>query len=125
MREVTEGAGAYLREGTSLTTAVRRRWRSPAGSLDEFLFAVCIDVAMPLEHDKTRVTPGCRCPPSWSGDRMTELKMIDAVRTFHARGIAKRFRRAAFSARGETMRLLNDHAPVKRQGRRPRTGARA
>ena len=49
---------------------------------------------------------------------MTELKMIDAVHTFDARGIAKRFRHAAiFGALqslhpGETMRFLNDHDPL-------------
>ena len=49
---------------------------------------------------------------------MTELKMIDAVHTFDARGIAKRFRHAAiFGAlqalhAGETMRFLNDHDPL-------------
>jgi uncharacterized protein (DUF2249 family) len=49
---------------------------------------------------------------------MTELKMIDAVHTFDARGVAKRFRHAAiFGALqalhpGETMRFLNDHDPL-------------
>jgi uncharacterized protein (DUF2249 family) len=49
---------------------------------------------------------------------MPELKMIDAVHTFDARGIAKRFRHAAiFGALqalhpGETMRFLNDHDPL-------------
>ncbi len=49
---------------------------------------------------------------------MTELKMIDAVHTFDARGIAKRFRHAAiFGALdalhpGETMRFANDHDPL-------------
>lgn len=49
---------------------------------------------------------------------MTQLKMIDAVHTFDARGIAKRFRHAAiFGALqalhpGETMRFLNDHDPL-------------
>ena len=49
---------------------------------------------------------------------MTELKMIDAVHIFDARGIAKRFRHAAiFGALqalhpGETMRFLNDHDPL-------------
>jgi uncharacterized protein (DUF2249 family) len=49
---------------------------------------------------------------------MTELKMIDAVHAFDARGIAKRFRHAAiFGALqalhpGETMRFLNDHDPL-------------
>ena len=49
---------------------------------------------------------------------MTELKMIDAVHSFDARGIAKRFRHAAiFGALralhpGETMRFLNDHDPL-------------
>jgi len=49
---------------------------------------------------------------------MTELKIIDAVHTFDARGIAKRFRHAAiFGAlqalhAGETMRFLNDHDPL-------------
>lgn len=49
---------------------------------------------------------------------MTELKMIDAVHVFDARGVAKRFRHAAiFGAlqalhAGETMRFLNDHDPL-------------
>jgi uncharacterized protein (DUF2249 family) len=49
---------------------------------------------------------------------MNELKMIDAVHTFDARGVAKRFRHAAiFGALqalhpGETMRFLNDHDPL-------------
>lgn len=49
---------------------------------------------------------------------MTELRMFDAVHTFDARGIAKRFRHAAiFGALkalhpGETMRFLNDHDPL-------------
>ena len=49
---------------------------------------------------------------------MTELKLIDAVHTFDARGIAKRFRHAAiFGALralqpGETMRFVNDHDPL-------------
>lgn len=49
---------------------------------------------------------------------MTELKMIDAVHVFDARGVAKRFRHAAiFGALqalhpGETMRFLNDHDPL-------------
>jgi len=49
---------------------------------------------------------------------MTELKLIDAVHPFDARGIAKRFRHAAiFGALralhpGETMRFVNDHDPL-------------
>lgn len=49
---------------------------------------------------------------------MTELRMIDAVHVFDARGIAKRFRHAAiFGALkalhpGETMRFMNDHDPI-------------
>lgn len=49
---------------------------------------------------------------------MNDLKMIDAVHTFDARGVAKRFRHAAiFGALqvlhpGETMRFLNDHDPL-------------
>jgi uncharacterized protein (DUF2249 family) len=49
---------------------------------------------------------------------MTELKMIDSVHVFDARGIAKRFRHAAiFGALrvlhpGETMRFVNDHDPL-------------
>jgi uncharacterized protein (DUF2249 family) len=49
---------------------------------------------------------------------MNDLKLIDAVHTFDARGIAKRFRHAAiFGALqalhpGETMRFLNDHDPL-------------
>jgi uncharacterized protein (DUF2249 family) len=49
---------------------------------------------------------------------MNELKMIDAVHPFDARGVAKRFRHAAiFGAlqalhAGETMRFMNDHDPL-------------
>jgi uncharacterized protein (DUF2249 family) len=49
---------------------------------------------------------------------MNELKLIDAVHGFDARGIAKRFRHAAiFGALkalqpGETMRFVNDHDPL-------------
>lgn len=49
---------------------------------------------------------------------MNDLKMIDAVHAFDARGVAKRFRHAAiFGALqvlhpGETMRFLNDHDPL-------------
>jgi uncharacterized protein (DUF2249 family) len=49
---------------------------------------------------------------------MTELRMIDSVHVFDARGIAKRFRHGAiFGALrvlhpGETMRFVNDHDPL-------------
>jgi uncharacterized protein (DUF2249 family) len=49
---------------------------------------------------------------------MTELKMIDSIHVFDARGIAKRFRHGAiFGALrtlhpGETMRFVNDHDPL-------------
>lgn len=49
---------------------------------------------------------------------MSELKMIDSVHLFDARGIAKRFRHGAiFGALralypGETMRFVNDHDPL-------------
>jgi uncharacterized protein (DUF2249 family) len=49
---------------------------------------------------------------------MTELKMIDSIHVFDARGIAKRFRHGAiFGAlralhAGETMRFINDHDPL-------------
>jgi uncharacterized protein (DUF2249 family) len=49
---------------------------------------------------------------------MTELKMIDAVYPFDARGVAKRFRHAAIFGAikalhpGETMRFINDHDPI-------------
>ena len=49
---------------------------------------------------------------------MNELKLVNAVHTFDARGIAKRFRHAAiFGALkalnpGETMRFMNDHDPL-------------
>ena len=49
---------------------------------------------------------------------MSELKMIDSVYVFDARGIAKRFRHGAiFGALralhpGETMRFVNDHDPL-------------
>ena len=49
---------------------------------------------------------------------MSELRMIDAVYGFDARGVAKRFRHAAiFGAigalhAGETMRFTNDHDPI-------------
>ena len=49
---------------------------------------------------------------------MNDLKLIDAVHVFDARGIAKRFRHAAiFGALkalqpGETMRFVNDHDPL-------------
>lgn len=49
---------------------------------------------------------------------MNELRMMNAVHGFDARGIAKRFRHAAiFGAlqalhAGETMRFMNDHDPL-------------
>lgn len=46
---------------------------------------------------------------------MTELRMIDAVHPFDARGVAKRFRHAAIVGAlhpGETMRFVNDHDPL-------------
>ena len=49
---------------------------------------------------------------------MNELRMLNAVHGFDARGIAKRFRHASiFGAlgalhAGETMRFMNDHDPL-------------
>lgn len=49
---------------------------------------------------------------------MNELRMLNAVYGFDARGVAKRFRHAAiFGAlgalhTGETMRFMNDHDPL-------------
>ncbi len=49
---------------------------------------------------------------------MTELKLLNNIHGFDARGVAKRFRHAAiFGALqslhpGETMRFVNDHDPL-------------